>query len=51
MDPSAKVGAPGGKVPTPPKDLVPDRYNSRTELRAEVNAGGPNVFDFSIDRK
>lgn len=33
------------------KNVVPDRFGSRSQLRAEVTAAGPNSFRFEIDSK
>lgn len=37
---------PGESVPT--KDLIPAKYNSDTELRAEVTSSGTNEFNFDL---
>jgi hypothetical protein len=29
-------------------ETIPDRYNARTELTAEVKSGGENTFDFEL---
>ena len=29
--------------------IIPDRYNSKSSLRAEVKADGPNKFDFQLN--
>jgi hypothetical protein len=34
-----------------PAALIPPRYNSKTELTAEVKAGGPNDFTFDLKKK
>ena len=34
-----------------PEDYLPARYNTETTLRADVVAGGPNVFDFPLEEK
>ena len=34
---------------TPPVELLPSKYNSETELTAEVKAGGQADFDFSVE--
>lgn len=38
-----------GMVPMPKTAGIPARYNAQTELTAEVTAGGPNTFDFSLE--
>jgi hypothetical protein len=38
-----------GMVPIAKTPGLPARYNSQTELKAEVTAGGPNTFDFSLE--
>jgi hypothetical protein len=30
------------------ESYIPPRYNAKSELTAEVNAGGPNQFDFHL---
>lgn len=30
------------------ESIIPDRYNDKTTLRAEITASGPNQFDFSL---
>jgi hypothetical protein len=35
----------------PAKELIPDRYNAKTELTAQVNTGGPNTFPFELSSK
>ena len=42
------AGAPGADLGPPPKELIPPRYNAQTELRATVEDGGRNVFDFDL---
>jgi len=42
-----------GELKIPPKKmmkkrLIPPRYNSQTELTAEVKAGGPNRYEFNL---
>lgn len=32
----------GGRVGRPSKERIPDRYNSKTELKAEIKGGGSN---------
>jgi hypothetical protein len=44
-----KVGLPGEGRPTlPAKELIPTKYNSKTELAAQVTPGGPNRFDYDL---
>jgi hypothetical protein len=33
-----------------PAALIPPRYNTRTELTAEVKSGGPNEFTFDLKK-
>ena len=42
---------PKGTTVAERKNVVPDRYGSRSELRAEVTPAGPNTFRFEIDSK
>ncbi|MFL5331380.1 MAG: carboxypeptidase-like regulatory domain-containing protein [Gemmataceae bacterium] len=44
---TANPGA-GSTPATGYKDRVPAKYNTDTELRAEVTANGPNKFDFNL---
>jgi hypothetical protein len=44
--PAAKDEVPG--ISVPPKEAIPAKYNSRTELRAKVGRGAPNAFDFEL---
>lgn len=50
----------GKKIPNPDapgatldeeRDLVPERYNARTELLAEVKPGADNSFEFALSSK
>ena len=54
-DPSSAVPRPSGHGPgseAPPlKERVPEKYNSRSELRAEVKSGGGNSLDFSLSSR
>jgi hypothetical protein len=43
-DPSAPPGEP---VPT--KQIIPEQYNVKTVLRAEVTAGGKNEVNFDLN--
>lgn len=44
-----KAEKPGGSGESPPAEMyVPDRYNSKSELTAEVTVAGPNQFDFDL---
>jgi hypothetical protein len=49
--------SPGGALTEPPgtakaveKELIPERYNEKTTLTAEVKASGPNTFDFPLKK-
>lgn len=44
-------GARGGGNEPVPEEYIPERYNSRTELTAEVTPDGANVFDFTLTTK
>jgi hypothetical protein len=37
-----------GEPPSPPKELIPPEYNTKTKLTAEVKESGDNKFDFTI---
>lgn len=49
--PETKAGPkeemPGMSGP-PPKETIPEKYNGKTELTAEIKAGAKNVFDFDL---
>jgi hypothetical protein len=45
----AQVGA--GRAAELPKELIPAKYNSATELKAEVKKGGPHDFSFTLQSK
>ena len=42
------TGPPGSDLGPPPTELIPERFNAKSELRAEVKKGEPNVFDFTL---
>jgi len=44
--PPPKDEVPG--ISVPPKETIPAKYNSNTELRAKVGRGSPNAFDFEL---
>lgn len=47
-----KPGELPGDNPAPiTKELIPDKYNAKTTLTAEVKSGGPNKFDFDLKEK
>lgn len=31
-----------------PMDYIPEKYNQKTELTAEITSGGTNTFDFTL---
>ena len=35
----------------PPKERIPERYNAKSELTAEIKAGGPNSYNFDLKSK
>jgi hypothetical protein len=50
-----EVAMPGELKIAPPKKmmkkrLIPPKYNSQTELTAEVKAGGPNTYKFDLEK-
>jgi hypothetical protein len=49
----APEGMPGDARPpkAPAKELIPEKYNARSELTREVTRGGPNTFDFDLKSK
>jgi hypothetical protein len=42
-------GPPGSDPGLPPTERIPARYNSKSDLKAEVKKGDPNVFDFPLN--
>jgi hypothetical protein len=47
---AAPAGLPPGAAPTGGKELVPDKYNEKTELTAEVKPRGGNTFEFTLTK-
>lgn len=45
--PRSSAHAPGDESP-PLKELLPERYNSKSELSVEVKSGGGNTFNFEL---
>ena len=45
-----KMDGPGYDAPTE-ENILPARYNSKSEISREVVAGGPNVFNFDLENK
>ena len=43
-------GEPPGPAKGTAKDLIPEQYNRKTTLTAEVRAAGPNTFDFPLKK-
>jgi hypothetical protein len=48
---SASEEAPGATPKARAKDPIPEKYNAKTELKAEVKADGPNTFNFDLSSK
>jgi hypothetical protein len=47
-----KEQLPGDARPVAPaKELIPTKYNAKTELTAQVTQGGPNTFTFDLVSK
>jgi hypothetical protein len=42
--------APGAPPKVRPKDFIPEQYNAKSTLKAEVKAGEPARFDFELSR-
>ena len=42
------TGPPGSDLGPPPPEMIPERYNAKSELTADVKKGEPNVFDFTL---
>jgi hypothetical protein len=48
----AKPVMPGDIDPVPPpREPIPAKYNTKTQLTARVTKGGPNTFDFDLQPK
>jgi hypothetical protein len=46
---AAKAEMPGDSRPIgPAREMIPAKYNAKTELAAEVTKGGPNRFEFDL---
>jgi hypothetical protein len=43
------AGAPGKELPMP-KELIPARYNTKSDLKVEVKKGGENQFNFDLKK-
>src|SRR5262245_38062367 len=41
-------GARGGGGEPVPEEYIPEEYNARSTLQAEVKTSGPNVFEFKL---
>jgi hypothetical protein len=46
-----KTGLPGHVPPNRTRDPIPDKYNAKTTLTAEVKEGGGNSFQFDLKTK
>jgi hypothetical protein len=42
-------GPPGSDFGRVPKEKIPEKYNAKTTLTAEVTDGGPNEFTFNLE--
>jgi hypothetical protein len=42
------VAAPTGEAPLSVQMYIPEKYNTKSELKASVTAQGPNKFDYSL---
>jgi hypothetical protein len=40
----------GGEIP-PSKELIPEKYNLKSELSVEVKSGGRNTFNFDLSSR
>ena len=48
----AKAGMPGDYPPPPSaKEPIPAKYNTKSELKADVTKAGPNKFDYELQAK
>jgi hypothetical protein len=46
---AAPAGAPGKELPIP-KQPIPARYNTKSDLKVEVKQGGDNQFNFDLKK-
>lgn len=47
---AAAATKPGGSGESAPAEMyVPNRYNAKSTLTAEITAAGPNTFDFELE--
>ncbi len=51
MEVEVDATQPPGDPPKPRKDPIPARYNTQSDLSAEVKAGVPNTYDFPLVTK
>ena len=51
MEVEVDTTQPPGEAPPPKKDPIPAKYNTQSDLTAEVKAGGPNTYDFPLVTK
>jgi len=47
---SVEEGAMPGFGAMHPQDLIPPRYNVKSELKANVTEEGPNTFNFDLEK-
>lgn len=47
---SAAADVMPGLEPPPPKETIPARYNTKSQLTAEVKEEGPNTFEFQLKK-
>lgn len=45
------VAMPGQNMTPPPENYIPEKYNAKSELTAEVVASGSNQFNFDLSSK
>lgn len=50
MKEKMKMDGPGYDAPSE-ENILPARYNTKSEVTREVVAGGPNVFNFDLEKK
>jgi hypothetical protein len=48
---AAGTAPPGPTTAAAPKSLIPPKYNTQSDLSAEVTEAGPNQFDFPLQSK
>jgi len=46
-----KVGSPGQNMTPPPENYIPEKFNTKSELTAQVETAGSKQFKFDVQSK